>query len=518
MDAGTLGQAALAAAVGVPLLAATGTGGSQAAARWRAGWSWVAAAAAVVALVAVAVGGPVGLVARAGSLPAWGLVADGLTVSLLTLVCLVGALVQSFSGRYLSGDARSGRFGVAAAWVVAAMAVVSVSATVAGMVAAWVVAGLGFTRVAGARRDLPGVAGLVRVMRTALLTGDAALVAAAVIVLARAGNVGTEYTALQGAAARLGGWAPLVAGLIAVAAMSRCAQGVFQGWLRLTVSAPTPACALLHAGVVNGGGILLVRLAPLAAWTPALAAVSLAGTATATWAVAVMARQPDVKGRLASSTSAQMGFMLVECCVGAHPAAVVHLIGHGLYKAGLFLSSGSTVRRPGSPGVPEPVGGRARAGAAAVAAAAATAAAAPGVATGDGLVLVVLVAATAWTLANAWWARRPAGEPRRWLWPVLLVVAAGAYGAVAAVVGGFVARAVPGAGTGLPVWVLLGVPAAAAVFTWAATRTRAAVFLGARLLDAAVAPVGWDRPRPPSAAAVARPHRPEKEPVLESAA
>lgn len=493
MDMAPLGQVTLGVAVAVPWLAAVATAVMPR--RGRAALWWTAAAAALVTVLVVVADGPVTILVGADSTgPIAGVVADSLTVWLLLLVCGVGATVHAYAGRYLSGDLMARRFEAAMALTVGAMAVVATSATVAGLVLGWVLAGIGFTAVAGYRRDLPGIPQLVRSIRRSLLVGDTALITAAAILALAVGHVRIERDSLEHAATALGVWAPVVAVLIAIAVLARCAQGMFRGWLRLTVSAPTPVCALLHAGVVSGGGILLVRMGPLAAWTPALIGIALVATATAAWASLVVARQPDVKGQLASSTSAQMGFMLMQCCVGAYPSAMVHLIGHGLYKAALFLSSGSAVPRLGAPRVPAPVRTPARYAAALVSVAAATAAATPGLTHGEEPVLVVYAAVTAAVLAGGWWLRRPVTGGRRWLWPAGLLVVAGAYGSVVAALGGLIAQAVPSTSTGLPVWALLTIAALTIALAAGAARSPMTSRLAARLMDSATAPAGWDAP------------------------
>ncbi|MHB1593686.1 MAG: proton-conducting transporter transmembrane domain-containing protein, partial [Streptosporangiaceae bacterium] len=315
--------------------------------------SWTAAGAAVAVLGLVAARGPapVSLVTGPGG-PPLNLVASPVTAGLLTLICGVGALVQSFAARYLRADVASGRFTVRALVVVSAMAGVASAGTLAGLIGAWIVAGVGFVAVTAYRRDLPGIGDLARSAGRALAVGDGCLAVAGAIIWARAGNPALTAGALSQAAARLGPWRPVVALLVVVAVAARSAQGIFRRWLARTVAAPTPASALLHAGVVNGGGILLIRLGVLTAWPPAQVALIVVAAATAVWAGAVLAYQSDIKGQLASSTASQMGFMLAECGAGAWAAAMIHLIGHGLYKASLFLSSGSAVARsaPGRPG------------------------------------------------------------------------------------------------------------------------------------------------------------------------
>ena len=109
---------------------------------------------------------------------------------------------------------------------------------------------------------------------------------------------------------------------------------------------PTPVSALLHAGIVNAGGFLLLRFADLMASAPAVSLVIAAiGALTAVIGSAIMISQTSIKSALAYSTVGQMGFMMLQCGLGAYSAAVVHLVGHSLYKAHAFLSSGDVVRR-----------------------------------------------------------------------------------------------------------------------------------------------------------------------------
>jgi NAD(P)H-quinone oxidoreductase subunit 5 len=134
--------------------------------------------------------------------------------------------------------------------------------------------------------------------------------------------------------------------LVALAALLKCAQLPFHGWLIQVMEAPTPVSALLHAGVVNLGGFVLLRFAPAvdrAAETRALLVG--AGTATAVIAALVMTTRVSVKVSLAWSTCAQMGFMLMQCGLGLWEMALLHLLAHSLYKAHAFLGAGGTVRQ-----------------------------------------------------------------------------------------------------------------------------------------------------------------------------
>ena len=107
---------------------------------------------------------------------------------------------------------------------------------------------------------------------------------------------------------------------------------------------PTPVSALMHAGIINAGGFLIVRLNPLVTLSPgAMSTLALFGAFTALFASLVMLTHASVKRSLAFSTVAQMGFMMLECGLGAFVLATLHLVAHSLYKAHAFLSSGSMV-------------------------------------------------------------------------------------------------------------------------------------------------------------------------------
>jgi len=132
--------------------------------------------------------------------------------------------------------------------------------------------------------------------------------------------------------------------LIALAALIKCAQLPVHGWLIQVVESPTPVSALLHAGVINLGGFLLILFSPL--FGQALIAqaivIVVAGLSMLVAALVMMTRI-SIKVRLAWSTNAQMGLMLVECALGLYELALLHMLAHSCYKALAFLNSGEAV-------------------------------------------------------------------------------------------------------------------------------------------------------------------------------
>jgi NADH:ubiquinone oxidoreductase subunit 5 (subunit L)/multisubunit Na+/H+ antiporter MnhA subunit len=102
----------------------------------------------------------------------------------------------------------------------------------------------------------------------------------------------------------------------------------------------------MHAGLINAGGFLLIRLSPLFVATPITMAVAVVvGGVTAIYGTTIMLTRNDVKGMLVYSTVGQMGFMILECGLGAFGLAALHLVAHGLFKATLFLGSGSVIQQ-----------------------------------------------------------------------------------------------------------------------------------------------------------------------------
>lgn len=283
---------------------------------------------------------------------------DAVSVSMVLLVSFVGWIVVRYARSYLDGEAREGRFHGLMLATLAAVLVLVQAASLTVVVTAFIAIGillrpllLFYPERAEARRAAA---------KFALVwgAGDVALIMAALLI---GGSLGTGGLAEIGEAAA--GGLPLAAetgvALLVLAAALKTAAFPMHGWLTEVMEAPTPVSALLHAGIINAGGVLLISLAPLVqASTGAMAALVMIGGLTALFGAAVMLTQSAVKTALAWSTVAQMGFMLLQCGLGLWTLALLHIVAHALYKAHAFLSSGgavraiAAVRRPGPVAVP----------------------------------------------------------------------------------------------------------------------------------------------------------------------
>ena len=322
-------------------------------AEWSAGGALAVAVASLVLLLATG----------SGSAPLALVRLDAIAATMLLVVAFVGWIVVRYAGTYLDGEARQGPFTGWLCLTLAAALLLVQSGNLVVLLLASAVAGVGLHRLLLFYPERSGAQRAARKNAVFSRAGDAALATAAVLL---ALSVGTVDIGAILAAARAGqapeamAWA---AGLLALAALLKSAQFPTHGWLTEVMETPTPVSALLHAGLINAGGFLLIRFADVMLTAPGvLAALVMVGGFTALFAGLVMLTQPAIKTALAWSTIAQMGFMILQCGLALFPLALLHIAAHSLYKAHAFLASGSAVervaaiRRPGPVAVP---GGRA---------------------------------------------------------------------------------------------------------------------------------------------------------------
>lgn len=334
-------------------------------------WSTLLAAAPAVALLAgAALASP--LQARRAWQVAGGACAAALAFSLATL--LAWWLAGPQSDALWRVDAASAWIGEVVAfigWVVvrhartaldgepaAAAAVRPLLAALAGgagvvasnhlllLALAWLITSLSLHRLLLFFPERPAARVAAHKKFAAARVADGCMLAACALLYAAFGTLQIDLLGVAVSAGAEMPWAAQAAvGLVVLAAVLKCAQLPFHGWLIQVMEAPTPFSALLHAGVVNLGGVVLVKLAPLLAQVPlAMVALVVMGSFTAVVAALVMSTRISIKVALAWSTCAQMGFMLLQCGLGLWEMALLHLAGHSLYKAHAFLSAGGTVQ------------------------------------------------------------------------------------------------------------------------------------------------------------------------------
>lgn len=317
--------------------AVAGAGARDAAWRRAEGAALGATLAAAVALVAVLVGGPI-----AG----FGLRLDTPGAVVALLVGFIGWVIVRYSHRYLQGEANERRYLRLLALTLAAVSLVLAADHLLLLAAAWIGTSLTLHRLLRFYAERPAARLAAHKKFLSARAADAALLGAVALLGSAYGTLSLDaMLALAGTQ----GVPPLAqAGLalLVVTALLKCAQLPLHGWLIQVMEAPTPVSALLHAGVVNLGGFVLIRFASMLAEAPAaLGLLAAVATPTVVVATLVMGTRISIKVALAWSTVAQMGFMLLQVALGLPAMALLHLVAHSLYKAHAFLAAGGVVQR-----------------------------------------------------------------------------------------------------------------------------------------------------------------------------
>ncbi|HVV70311.1 MAG TPA: proton-conducting transporter membrane subunit, partial [Verrucomicrobiae bacterium] len=273
-----------------------------------------------------------------------------LSAVVLLLVGFLIAVISRFSIHYLAGDPGQGRFTKWLSLTGGSVLTVVLSGNLLQFTLAWCATSLCLHQLLVFYPGRPGAVLAARKKFLISRLGDGCLLGVLVLVhqtmstwdfdeifaIARrwheAGTAGPRWEVTA------------ICLLLVAGAMLKSAQFPFHSWLPDTMETPTPVSALMHAGIINAGGFLVIRLQPLLTLSPAaLWVLALFGAFTALFASLVMLTHASVKRSLAFSTVAQMGFMMLECGMGVFSLALLHMVAHSLYKAHAFLRSGSII-------------------------------------------------------------------------------------------------------------------------------------------------------------------------------
>ena len=286
-----------------------------------------------------------------GSGGGWGSVyLDPLSAIMGVVVAGISMVVHVYGRRYMAEEPGYARFYALLDGMSASILLMVAAGDLITLVAAWHLIGVFLYFLLG--HDTERTAS----QRYAFWTfftyrmGDLPLVLAAILLYQAYGTwslpaIFEALTAAPDAHTVFGfGLADVVALLVALAAFARSAQFPLHTWLPYSMEGPTPVSALMHAGIVNAGGFILNRFAPVFVHSgEVLHLVFAVGLVTAILGSVLMLTQNDIKKALGYSTMGQMGFMFVEVGVGAFSLAIYHLIAHGLFKGTMFLGAGGVI-------------------------------------------------------------------------------------------------------------------------------------------------------------------------------
>ena len=261
---------------------------------------------------------------------------------MMTLVAFISVCVGSFAWRYMKGDTQYPAFFAQLGLLVVSLAAMVSTDHLAVLFAAWCISNMLLVRLMVHKKCWKAARASGRLAAKNYLFGAACLGGAFAMIHSATGQ--SSIHALLHMPVDSGLMLPALA-LLLIGAMTQSAIWPFHRWLLSSLNSPTPVSAFMHAGLVNGGGFLLARFAPLYLKHSALlTAVFAIGITTALLGILWKLMQSDVKRMLACSTMGQMGFMLAQCGLGLFPAAVAHLVWHGMFKAFLFLASGGAAQ------------------------------------------------------------------------------------------------------------------------------------------------------------------------------
>ncbi|HKN85930.1 MAG TPA: proton-conducting transporter membrane subunit [Nitrospiraceae bacterium] len=279
---------------------------------------------------------------------------DRLSAVMMVLISTVGTIIYRYSINYMYQEPGYRRFLALIGFTTFVLLCMVASANLIMLFVFWQLLSYLLSLLA---HNLTHVATLQGAFRTFtfLRIGDVAFLAGIVLAHSLYGTI--EFQELFARAAETPITLSLLPGvemngvtavtlLIFIGAMSKSAQVPLHLWLPSFLYAPTPITALLHAGIINAGGFLMNRLAPLYGLSSTTLHVAfIIGMLTAVLGASMMLTQNDIKKTLGFSTIGQMGYMIMECGLGAFALAVFHLIAHGLFKATMFLNCGNVIHK-----------------------------------------------------------------------------------------------------------------------------------------------------------------------------
>jgi NADH-quinone oxidoreductase subunit L len=276
----------------------------------------------------------------------FGLQLDALSICFVLLITGVGALIHIYSIGYMAHDPERRRFFAYLNLFVAAMLVLVLADNFLGLYLGWEGVGLASYLLIGFWSYKPSAAAAAKKAFVVNRVGDMGLAIALMVMFATVGSVG--FTTVFDAAPQMSSGALNAIGLLLLlAACGKSAQVPLQSWLGDAMEGPTPVSALIHAAtMVTAGVYLIVRSGPVFNLAPtAQTAVVIVGAVTLLFGAIIGCAKDDIKKALAASTMSQIGYMVLAAGLGpaGYAVAIMHLITHGFFKAGLFLGAGSVM-------------------------------------------------------------------------------------------------------------------------------------------------------------------------------
>ncbi len=276
----------------------------------------------------------------------FGLQLDALSVCFVLLITGVGSLIHLYSIGYMADDPGRRRFFGYLNLFVAAMLLLVLADNYLGLYVGWEGVGLASYLLIGFWSHKPTAATAAKKAFVVNRVGDIGLAIALMVMFAHLGTI--SYAGVFGAAPSASqGTLTAIGLLLLLAACGKSAQVPLQSWLGDAMEGPTPVSALIHAAtMVTAGVYLIVRSGPVFDLAPAAqTGVVIVGAVTLLFGAVIGCAKDDIKKALAASTMSQIGYMVLAAGLGpaGYAVAIMHLLTHGFFKAGLFLGAGSVM-------------------------------------------------------------------------------------------------------------------------------------------------------------------------------
>jgi NADH-quinone oxidoreductase subunit L len=276
----------------------------------------------------------------------FGLQLDQLSICFVLLITGVGSLIHIYSIGYMAEDPDRRRFFAYLNLFLAAMLLLVVADNYVGLYVGWEGVGLASYLLIGFWYQRPTAATAAKKAFVMNRVGDVGLALAMFLMFANFGTL--SFTGVFAAAPGAGRGVLAAMGLLMLlGACAKSAQVPLQAWLGDAMEGPTPVSALIHAAtMVTAGVYLIVRSNPVYNLAPdAQLAVVIVGAVTLLFGAIIGCAKDDIKRALAASTISQIGYMVLASGLGpaGYAFAIMHLLTHGFFKAGLFLGSGAVI-------------------------------------------------------------------------------------------------------------------------------------------------------------------------------
>ncbi|GAA3392351.1 NADH-quinone oxidoreductase subunit L [Streptomyces roseoviridis] len=271
---------------------------------------------------------------------------DQLSMTFVLLITGVGTLIHVYSIGYMEHDERRRRFFGYLNLFVAAMLLLVLADNYLLLYFGWEGVGLASYLLIGFWQHKPSAATAAKKAFLVNRVGDVGLSIAIMLMFTTFGTF--AFGPVLSSASETGeGTLTAIALMLLLAACGKSAQVPLQSWLGDAMEGPTPVSALIHAAtMVTAGVYLIVRSAAVFNAAPdAQLVVTVVGAVTLLFGAIVGCAKDDIKKALAGSTMSQIGYMILAAGLGpiGYAFAIMHLVTHGFFKAGLFLGAGSVM-------------------------------------------------------------------------------------------------------------------------------------------------------------------------------